>query len=378
MKHILNNLTDKEKQAILEQHKGGMKVMTESFSKLIKATLGDAKPLVSEQADDQNTHRYDKGEQSPGIEKFLSNPSDEKISTGLLNQLRNDPFGKGKIVIIFNGEKFKEPGSFLFKIQSDSKAGKCYEITNYDYNNRIVLNTQIKITANGVECKKTTKPIKTSGGTTPIKISGGTGNTILIQSVGYQRGSFFVFKQVYDAAGLPIDGLFADLNRDGSINEKDLYQYKGNNPEFFFGASSSLTYKKWNAGFVLSANIGNYMYNNVASSSGTLRNFLNPIGYINNGSRDYLKTGFSGDGSNYFLSDYYVQNASFLRMDNINIGYNVGKLFNNKANLRINANVQNAFIITKYKGLDPEVNGGIDNNFYPRPRTFVLGLNLNF
>ena len=209
-------------------------------------------------------------------------------------------------------------------------------------------------------------------------ISGGTGNTILIQSVGYQRGSFFVFKQVYDAAGLPIDGLFADLNRDGSINEKDLYQYKGNNPEFFFGASSSLTYKKWNAGFVLRANIGNYMYNNVASSSGTLRNFLNPIGFINNGSRDYLKTGFSGDGSNYFLSDYYVQNASFLRMDNINIGYNVGKLFNNKANLRINANVQNAFIITKYKGLDPEVNGGIDNNFYPRPRTFVLGLNLNF
>jgi TonB-dependent starch-binding outer membrane protein SusC len=209
-------------------------------------------------------------------------------------------------------------------------------------------------------------------------ISGGTGNTILIQSVGYQRGSFFVFKQVYDQAGLPIDGLFADLNRDGSINEKDLYQYKGNNPEFFFGASSSLTYKKWNAGFVLRANIGNYMYNNVAASSGTLRNILEPLGYINNGSRDYLSTGFSGNGSNYFLSDYYVQNASFLRMDNINIGYNVGKLFNNKANLRINANVQNAFIITKYKGLDPEVNGGIDNNFYPRPRTFVLGLNLNF
>ena len=209
-------------------------------------------------------------------------------------------------------------------------------------------------------------------------ISGGTGNTILIQSVGYQRGSYFVYKQVYDAAGKPIDGLFADLNRDGIINEKDLYQYKGNDPQLFFGASSNVTYKKWNAGFVLRANVGNYMYNNVASSSGTLRNFLNPIGYINNGSRDYLTTGFSGNGSNYYLSDYYVQNASFLRMDNINIGYNVGKVFHNKANLKINANVQNAFIITQYKGLDPEVNGGIDNNFYPRPRTFVLGLNLNF
>jgi hypothetical protein len=171
MKHILNNLTEQEKQAILEQHKGGMKVVNENFSKLIKATLGDAKPLVSEQSDDQNTHRYDKGEQSPGIEKFLSNPSDEKISTGLLNQLRNDPFGKGKIVIIFNGEKFKEPGSFLFKIQSDSKAGKCYEITNYDYNNRFILNTQIKITANGVECKKQNSPVKP-----PVKVSGGTGN----------------------------------------------------------------------------------------------------------------------------------------------------------------------------------------------------------
>jgi len=165
MKHILNNLTEQEKQAILEQHKGGMKVVNENFSKLIKATLGDAKPLVSEQSDDQNTHRYDKGEQSPGIEKFLSNPSDEKISTGLLKQLRNDPFGKGKIVIIFNGEKFKEPGSFLFKIQSDSKAGKCYEITNYDYNNRFILNTQIKITANGVECKKQNSPVKITGGT---------------------------------------------------------------------------------------------------------------------------------------------------------------------------------------------------------------------
>ncbi len=209
-------------------------------------------------------------------------------------------------------------------------------------------------------------------------ISGGTGNTILIQSVGYNRGSYFVYKQVYDAAGKPIDGLFADLNRDGIINEKDLYQYKGNDPQLFFGASSNLTYKKWNAGFVLRANVGNYMYNNVASSSGTLRNILNPIGYINNGSRDYLTSGFSGNGSNYYLSDYYVQNASFLRVDNINIGYNVGKVFHDKANLKINANVQNAFIITKYKGLDPEVNGGIDNNFYPRPRTFVLGLNLNF
>ncbi len=209
-------------------------------------------------------------------------------------------------------------------------------------------------------------------------ISGGTGNSILIHSVGYQRGSFFVFKQVYDANDKPIDGLYADLNRDGVINERDLYQYKGIDPQMFFGLSSSVTHKKWNAGIVMRANIGNYLYNNVASSSGTLRNILNPIGYINNGSRDYLNTGFSGNGSNYYLSDYYVQNASFLRIDNINLGYNVGNVFKNKATLRINATVQNVLTITKYTGLDPEMNGGIDNNFYPRPRTIVLGINLDF
>jgi len=165
MKHILNNLTEQEKQAILEQHKGGMKVVNENFSKLIKATLGDAKPLVSEQSGDQNTHRYDAGVESPGIEKFLTKPDDVTITNGLQNQLRNDPYGKGKIVIIFNGEKFKEPGAFMNKIKGDSQSGKCYEITNYEYNNRIVLNTQIKITANGVECKKQNSPVKITGGT---------------------------------------------------------------------------------------------------------------------------------------------------------------------------------------------------------------------
>jgi iron complex outermembrane receptor protein len=120
------------------------------------------------------------------------------------------------------------------------------------------------------------------------------------------------------------------------------------------------------------------MYNNVASSTGTVRNILNPIGYINNGSRDVLTSGFSGNGSNYYLSDYYIQNASFFRIDNINVGYNLGSVLRNKANLRISANVQNALVVTKYTGIDPEINGGIDNNFYPRPRTFVLGLNLDF
>ena len=210
-------------------------------------------------------------------------------------------------------------------------------------------------------------------------ISGGTGNTIQIQSVGYAKNSFYTFKQVYDPkSGKPIDNLFEDINRDGLINQNDLYHYKSPDPQAFFGFSTNLTVKKWSAGFVLRANVGNYMYNNRASSTGTLRNIMNPIGYINNGSTDLLYTNFSGTGTNYYMSDYYVQNASFLKMDNINIGYNVGKVFNNKATLRLNANVQNVFVITKYTGIDPEIYGGIDNNFYPRPRTFVFGLNLTF
>ncbi|MFN5232185.1 MAG: SusC/RagA family TonB-linked outer membrane protein [Bacteroidota bacterium] len=209
-------------------------------------------------------------------------------------------------------------------------------------------------------------------------ISGGTGNTIMIHSVGYNRGAFFVYKQVYDQTGKPIDNLFSDLNRDGIINEKDLYQYKGVDPRMFFGFSTNVSSGKWNAGLVARANVGNYMYNNVASSTGTVRNILNPIGYINNGSRDVLVSGFSGNGANYYLSDYYIQNASFFRMDNINVGYNLGQVFKDRANMRLSANVQNAFVITKYTGLDPEINGGIDNNFYPRPRTFVLGVNLDF
>lgn len=162
------------------------------------------------------------------------------------------------------------------------------------------------------------------------------------------------------------------------ITEKDLYRYKSINPDVFLGFNGNVAYKKWNAGFIARAVLGNYVYNNVASATGTVRNILDPLGYLANGSRDVLKSGFSGTGDKYYNSDYYVQNASFLRMDNINLGYNAGKVFNNKADLRLNFNVQNVFVITKYDGTDPENISGIDNNFYPRPRTFVLGANFDF
>ena len=209
-------------------------------------------------------------------------------------------------------------------------------------------------------------------------IAGGVGSTVQIHSVSYPKSSFYVYKQVYDKAGKPIENLFEDINRDGQINVNDLYRYQSPDPDVFIGASSSVNWKKWNAGFSLRANLGNYMYNNRFSNTGVQRNIIDPLGFLANGSRNLLETNFTGSGDKYLLSDYYIENASFLRMDNINIAYNAGKVINKNTNLRIGANVQNVFIVTKYKGLDPEVPSGIDNNFYPRPRIFVLNVNLDF
>jgi iron complex outermembrane receptor protein len=209
-------------------------------------------------------------------------------------------------------------------------------------------------------------------------IAGGVGSTIQIHSVGYPKSSFYVYQQIYDKSGKPIESLFEDRNRDGLINVDDLYRYKAPDPDVFLGAYSNASWKKWNAGFSLRANFGNYMYNNRFSNTGVQRNIIDPLGFLANGSSNLLETNFTGNGDKYLLSDYYIANASFLRMDNINIGYNAGDIVRKNTNLRIGANVQNVFTITKYKGVDPEVSGGIDNNFYPRPRIFVINLNLDF
>jgi hypothetical protein len=215
-------------------------------------------------------------------------------------------------------------------------------------------------------------------------ISGGTGNYAEIDIPGYARNTFLVYQQVYGTNGKPLDGVFVDRNGDGKITSADLYEDHSPDPKQIFGLSSDFRYLKWNFGFVARANLGNYVYNNVASSTGIQRNILNPVGILNNGSSDVLASGLTGNGSQDLLSDYYIQNGSFLRMDNMHIAYNFGKIFRNLGDLKISANVQNAFIITDYKGVDPEISytsattgGGIDNNFYPRPRTYVLGLNLN-
>lgn len=207
-------------------------------------------------------------------------------------------------------------------------------------------------------------------------IAGATGTTLKWNSPGYAPGSFYVYKQVYDASGAPIEGVYADLNNDGVINEKDRYFYKSPAPKYIFGFTTSLSYKKWTISTVLRANLGNYIYDNVSSNFAAARNILSPSGLINNSTSDLYNTNFA---NNEFLSDYYIRNASFLKMDNAGIVYNLGRISpNSKANLRISANVQNVFVISDYKGLDPENSTGIDFNLYPRPRTYSLGLNLGF
>jgi len=205
-------------------------------------------------------------------------------------------------------------------------------------------------------------------------ISGGTGNQIQIHAVNNNPFAFYVYKQVYNQEGRPIEGLYEDLNRDGLINENDLYMYKRPDPLYLAGLSSNLTYKKFSAAFTLRGSFDNYVYNNIGANMGVLRNIINPIGIINNGHRDYFNTGFR---NNQYFSDYYVQNASFVRMENITFGYDAGQVFRGTT-MRIGLGVQNAFVITNYTGVDPEINGGIDNTFYVRPRTMTLSVNLDF
>ena len=206
-------------------------------------------------------------------------------------------------------------------------------------------------------------------------IAGGVGGqNAFINAVGGPKNTFNLFEQTYDQNGKPIEGVYVDQNGDGVINENDFRKGKQADPKLFLGFSNNLSYKKWNLSFTVRANLGNYVYNNNYSQSGNLSQIIGtPV--ILNASPNYLTTNFRAQ---QLLSDYYVQNASFLRMDNANLGYNFGKILKSKATVALTGSVQNVFVITKYEGIDPEVASGVDNNIYPRPRIFSLGLNVNF
>lgn len=207
-----------------------------------------------------------------------------------------------------------------------------------------------------------------------------TGNYIGKNRVGYSPYSFYVYKQVYDKDGKPLEGVFEDLNHDGTIDDNDRRLFKKPDADFILGFSTQVTIKKFTVSATAHGQVGNYLFNSYAAGSGTLNNVKNPLTFIGNASPSYLETGFHNNSNYQFLSDYFIQNASFLRIDNINVGYDLGRVFNNRAGLRINASVQNVAMITKYTGLDPEVSSdaGIDGNIYPRPRIYTLGVNLDF
>jgi TonB-linked SusC/RagA family outer membrane protein len=203
--------------------------------------------------------------------------------------------------------------------------------------------------------------------------AGGAVNNQQINTVGYQIRSFYVYKQEY-LNGRPVEGVYKDLNHDGIINQNDKYHFKSPFPKWVFGFSTQFTYDKWTISTVLRANVGNYMYNGIYVGAGKA-NILNPLGYLSNSINDIKNTGFTYGQE---LSDYYIENASFLKMDNVGLSYALGKIMHNKVGMQINANCQNVFTVTKYKGIDPEIYGGMDNTIYPRPRTYTLSVNLQF
>ncbi len=207
-------------------------------------------------------------------------------------------------------------------------------------------------------------------------IEGGVGNTVQIHSQGHVPYSFYVYQQVYDTNGKPLEGVFVDRNGDHVINNKDKYFMGSPFADVLMGLSSSFSYKNFDFSISSRASLGNYMYNNVASSKSVPIN-LSGKPFLTNIHSDYFNSGFDTFSDTNLLSDYYVQDASFFKIDNISIGYKFPKFYKNM-NLRFFGSLQNVATFTKYKGLDPEIGGGIDNNFYPRPRTYSFGFNLDF
>lgn len=197
--------------------------------------------------------------------------------------------------------------------------------------------------------------------------------------VGSQPSTFWLYQQAYDVDGNPIQNTMVDRNGDGQITEADRYMTdKSPMPKVFMGFSSQFTYKNWDLGFNLRANFGNYVYNAFAANNSTIGNINPSLGYLWNYDECIYRTNFTQvNESIQRASDYFLENASFLKMDNITLGYSFKKFFTEKLSGRISFSVQNVFTITKYTGLDPECSA-IDENLWPNSRTYTLGLNLNF
>jgi TonB-linked SusC/RagA family outer membrane protein len=220
---------------------------------------------------------------------------------------------------------------------------------------------------------------------TNIKVGDGSGAYLQANQVGYAMNSYYVYQQVYDKNGKPIENCVVDRNGDGKINESDKYLYKSPAAPVTMGFSSRLEYKNWDFGFSLRASIGNYVYNNVEQGMSNMNTgewFSNSLKYFSNRLKSTVERNWQTYEITSKLSDYYVKNASFLKCDNITLGYSFNNLFKSSGwhglSGRAYATASNVFTITNYDGLDPEVGDGYDNNLYPRPFSVVVGLSLNF
>jgi len=285
----------------------------------------------------------------------------EKKSSDLLSRV---PYADGSNL---GNEGFRNYGDFTtkgieFSVSYDILKGDGFNWTssfNATYNNR-------EITALPADNKVEA-------------IDGGGGNTIQIQSVGYNPNSFYVYEQVYDENHRPVEGVYVDRNQDGVISTADQYRYKKPAADYTLGMMNNMSYKNFDLSFSWRASLGNYMYNNVAANKGVLQSGVRYTDVISNIHSDYYNTGFLLEGNNRLFSDYYIQNASWFKLDNITLGYTLqNPLGNDHSKLRIYGAVQNVFTITEYDGIDPEIFSGVDKTIYPRARMFMLGFNLDF
>lgn len=204
-------------------------------------------------------------------------------------------------------------------------------------------------------------------------ITGGSGNTIQTHSVGYPSYSFFVYEQVYDSEGKPLEGVYTDRNNDGEINMYDLYPYQSTQPSIYMGISSYLKVKNWDFSFLGTISLGNFVYNNIDSQNGAYDQLSPMNNYLNALSPNVTYTRFA---QNQYFSDYYVQNASYFKLNNLMVGYDFKSMMKDKWGIRVYATAQNLFTISAYEGPEPEIAGGIDYYTYPSPRIYMLGVSV--
>ena len=206
-------------------------------------------------------------------------------------------------------------------------------------------------------------------------IAGGVGSNIQIHSVGYAPRSFYVFEQMYDEDGTLLEGQFVDRNEDGIINDDDKYRYQKPAADYTFGFNGKFNFYNFDFSFSGRASLGNYVYNNVATDMGWLDRMYNSNNVLWNIHQSAVDLNVAQQ-SNLTFSDHFVVPADFMKIDHMTLGYTFRDLIGKS--LRVYFTAQNAIIISQYDGLDPEIFGGIDNNIYPKPRTFLFGLNVQF